>query len=73
MISIKFECPFCDKKQDYHLFYNLSFRMCEFKDIPKVENDSFVANCEYCGREVEFELLIKQISINSAGEAENGK
>ena len=23
MISIKFECPFCDKKQDYHLFYNL--------------------------------------------------
>lgn len=67
MISVKFKCPHCDKINDYHLFYNLNFRLCEYKGFGIVQSDSFVANCENGKKEVEFEIKIKQIK----GESDN--
>lgn len=69
MVSVKFECPHCKKVNDFHLFYNLNFRLCDYKGFGIVQNDSFVANCEFCKKEVEFEIEIKQIK----GESDNVK
>ena len=71
MISIKFECPHCQSVNDFHLFYNLNFRLCDFKGFGICAEDSFVANCENCKKEVEFLVEITQLdnedSVKSAG------
>lgn len=73
MVSVKFKCPHCDKVNDFHLFYNLNFRLCEYKGMSEVAQDGFIANCEHCGGAVDFEVELKQCDYNEQGDNGNAK